>query len=139
MEFAVGLIGAVIGGALVLLGDAISRHEEWRRESVRDLRRAAGDLSAAYMRVVGAVTDGREQGTARSEVAVWTRPDRLEALTSFFVQPGSDRLHDHAIRLKEATRLTMVAYHAGEAEWRKALTSHEDAVKEFEKAVRAVR
>jgi hypothetical protein len=62
----------------------------------------------------------------------------LEALTRFFIQPGSDLLHDHAIGLKEAAGLTLAAYDAGEAEWRDALGCWETVVIEFEKAVRAL-
>lgn len=83
MQALTALVGAVIGGVLVILGDAVRQRAERRRERVQRLVDGATTLAVQYTRLAGLLTDSRlRQGAAAREAAV--RPERYEAIVRFF-------------------------------------------------------
>lgn len=61
------LLGALIGGALVLLGDGVRRRAERKQEARRQLFDAAVALAVAYNRLTGAVIDAHKRGLVRTD------------------------------------------------------------------------
>ncbi|MFE9203209.1 hypothetical protein [Micromonospora sp. NPDC007230] len=107
MEALAGLLGAVVGGILVLIGDIVRRRAEERRQRVRDLADAALSLAVQYGRHVGQLKD-RQRGvpTASDPLSA----DRYEASTRFFMTPGSEELRKQALGLiREYRRLSSQA------------------------------
>jgi hypothetical protein len=93
-----GLVGAIIGGILVLLGDIVRRRAETRRAEVGRLAEAAANLAAVYGRVVGELRDAHERGL-RTANAFAVRPQRYEMGARFFMTPGAEELRPSAVRL----------------------------------------
>jgi len=137
MELLAALIGAVIGGCLVLVGDAVSRRQERRHETMRQLVHAAADLASANIRIIGAAIDAREKGVAEGHLDLLT-PDRYEALTRFFMQPGSEKLRDEATALSHRVNELLAAYAGPDESWTAARLGWRESLFAFEAAMRAI-
>ena len=98
----VGLIGAIVGGVLVVIGDALARRAERHGHRIDQLRIAAADVIASYLRVrshlIARRRDGRE--VDRSELFP---QDRQLALARLFTLPGGETLRGNVLTLANAT------------------------------------
>ncbi|MET7420623.1 hypothetical protein [Dactylosporangium sp. NPDC005555] len=101
MEAVFGVIGAFIGGTLVLLADVLRRRAERRQAAVDRIAEAATELAVRYGRFVGQLRDAHERGLPAGD-AFAVRPDRYEANARFFMTPGSVELRPAAIELIQA-------------------------------------
>ncbi|MFY1673673.1 hypothetical protein ACN27G_27565 [Plantactinospora sp. WMMB334] len=98
MDVLAGLLGAAIGGLLVLAGDFVRRRAESRRDQVRALAEVAIAFSVQYGRHVGNLREALRGGVAASGHPT-PFSDRYEASTRFFMTPGSEELRDAAVTL----------------------------------------
>ncbi|MER6105151.1 hypothetical protein ABT115_23245 [Streptomyces sp. NPDC001832] len=130
------LLGAILGGTLVLLGDFIRRRVEKRKEEVNRLVEVSSRLSSMYNRLCGQLLDAAIAGVAASDLAI-ADPLRYEITTQFFMTPGSEQLRSHASRLIDAYNRLQDSY-GQESTWDAARDEHGLAVREFEAAVRAI-
>jgi hypothetical protein len=90
-----GLGGAIVGGILVLLGDATRRRAQRRQEEVMRLSEA----SVAYAVVIGRLFAQVRDAFDSAEKPTDDRPDRYEASLRFFMTPGSEELYPTAMRI----------------------------------------
>jgi hypothetical protein len=93
-----GLAGAVVGGFLVLLGDATRRRAQRRQDEVRRLAEAATGYAVIIGRLVADVRESLERG----EAPVKRRADRYEASLRFFMTPGAEELYPEAMAIVNA-------------------------------------
>ncbi|MGW3638565.1 hypothetical protein [Streptomyces sp. NPDC005143] len=136
MQSLLTLLGALLGGSLVLLGDLVRRRFERQKEEVGRLVDASAQLSSTYNRLCGQIIDAADAGAAVSDLAA-ADPLRYEVATRFFMTPGSEQLSAQAARLISAyTQLRSV--YGQESAWPAARDEHGTAVREFETAVRLV-
>jgi hypothetical protein len=130
MSVVMPLVGVVIGGILVLLGDALRRSVEWRRGQAQKLLAAGTDLLAVYSRMVGEMLAAREVGEdlPRSHQG---SGDRREAAIRFFALPGSEALRRqvNAVALAHAGLRRALA--ADSTEWEHLLAGYESALLVF--------
>ncbi|SCF66209.1 hypothetical protein, partial [Streptomyces sp. Ncost-T10-10d] len=136
MQSLLALIGAILGGSLVLLGDFVRRRVEKRKEAVARLVTVSAQLSSMYNRLCGQILDAADTGAAVADLAP-ADPLRYEVATQFFMAPGSEQLSSHASRLIGAYGRLRDAY-GQESTWSAARDEHGVAVREFEAAVRAI-
>ncbi|MFD7772504.1 hypothetical protein [Streptomyces sp. NPDC059787] len=136
MQSVLALLGAVLGGTLVLLGDLIRRRVERRKEEVNRLVEVSARLSSIYNRMCGEIIDAFIAGVAVSDLAT-ADPLRYEITTQFFMTPGSEQLRSQASRLTDAYYGLRDSYGQDSA-WFAARDEHGLAVREFEAAVRAI-
>ncbi|MFH8805074.1 hypothetical protein ACH4F6_36920 [Streptomyces sp. NPDC017936] len=136
MESVLALLGAILGGTLVLLGDFIRRRVERRKEEVNRLVEVSARLSSMYNRMCGQILDASVAGVAVSDLAA-ADPLRYEVTTQFFMTPGSEQLRSQASRLMDAYYRLRGSYGQDSA-WVAARDEHGLAVREFEAAVRAI-
>jgi hypothetical protein len=101
MEAISGLLGAVIGGILVVLGDVVRRRADARHVDVERLTEAATAFVAQYGRLVGQLRDAHERALPAGDVFA-VRPDRYEVTARFFMTPGSQELRPSAVDLIRA-------------------------------------
>ncbi|MFI7307626.1 hypothetical protein ACIBM8_30915 [Micromonospora aurantiaca] len=134
MEAVTALIGALIGGVLVLVGEAFRRRAEVRQRAVDRLINASADLAMVINRACGEMVDAKFGGLARPPDAL--RADRHEAATRFFMTPAPPDL-------QEAARTLSHAYHDlydhyDDEGWSEAWENYKTAIRRFEAAVRTV-
>lgn len=137
MQAIVGLVGAFIGGFLVLIGDAVRRRVEWRREGQQRLIDACAAFAIQVNALVGDLADERRRGTAQHD-ALLIRPERYEATTRFFMASGSEPLQPAARAMIRSCR-AMLHNWDDDADWRHAYDEYYAAVRSFEGGVRALR
>ncbi|MFC7992473.1 hypothetical protein ACFUV2_24510 [Streptomyces pilosus] len=130
------LLGAVLGGTLVLLGDSIRRKVERRKEEVNRLAEVSVRLSSMYNRLCGQIIDASIAGVEVSDLTV-ADPLRYEVTTQFFMTPGSEQLRSQASRLMDAYYRLRNSYGQDSA-WVAARDEYGSAVREFEAAVRVI-
>jgi cytochrome c-type biogenesis protein CcmH/NrfG len=133
MNALTGLVGAVIGGLLVLAGDYVRQRSEWNRTNVRNLAEAAANFAAIYNRRVAEVWNDRSEGLAEPR-----RPDpeRLERLTRFFMTPGAEKLRAEAKALVDTLDAVHDSFHGTDEEFSAAIKERLAALIAFESAVR---
>lgn len=136
VQSVLALLGAILGGTLVLFGDFIRRRVERRKEEVNRLVEVSVRLSSMYNRLCGQLLDASTAGVAVSDLAV-ADPLRYEVTTQFFMTPGSEQLRSQASRLMDAYYRLRDSYGQDSA-WGAARDEHGLAVREFESAVRAI-
>jgi hypothetical protein len=128
------LLGAVIGGALVLVGDGFRRRAEVHAAARRQLFDAAIALAATYNRIGGALIDGHDRGEPQSDVLL-PSTDRYELQTRFWATPGSAALTREAGALSMTWTALVDSYDVSQA-WPEAERSHIKALRAFEAAIR---
>lgn len=128
------LLGAVIGGLLVLGGDGLRRRSERREAARQRLFEVSIALSAAYNTIAGSLIDQHDRGVPRGRLKL---PDtnRYEVSTRFWATPGCAPLSSEANRLAETWRTLVVSYEDAQA-WPDAFEAHVAAVRDFERAIR---
>ncbi|GAA2268695.1 hypothetical protein GCM10010145_49190 [Streptomyces ruber] len=136
VQSVLALLGAILGGTLVLFGDFIRRRVERHKEEVNRLVEVSVRLSSMYNRLCGQLLDASTAGVAVSDLAV-ADPLRYEVTTQFFMTPGSEQLRSRASRLMDAYYRLRDSYGQDSA-WDAARDEHGLAVREFEAAVRAI-
>ncbi|MCP3771684.1 hypothetical protein [Streptomyces sp. MAR25Y5] len=136
MQSVLTLLGAILGGTLVLLGDLIRRRVERRKEEVSRLVEVSVRLSSMYNRLCGQILDASTAGVTVSDLAA-ADPLRYEVTTQFFMTPGSEQLRSQASRLMDAYYRLRDSYGQDSA-WVAARDEHGLAVREFEAAVRVI-
>ena len=137
MDALVGLAGALVGGLLVLIGDFVRQRVEWRREGVRRLFDASMGLAMLYNRMCGEIIDAKRRGVAAGELPR-EYPERNEAVTGFFMKPGSERLARPAGDLILAYRRLFDGFDDPDFGWEEARGVRREAIERFERAVREV-
>ena len=84
----VPLLSSIIGGVLVLAGQALARKHEDRRVWLTRLYEASGDLATSYLQEAALVNDSRRSKKRKTEVATTTYiTDRQKALGRFRTLP----------------------------------------------------
>lgn len=131
-----GLLGVLLGGGLVMLGDHIRRRAERRHDEVLRLVDAGALLSATYNRMSGELRDAHRTGVAEVDLPPLDA-SRYEVATRFYMTPGADQLAPSATRLINAGRAMRDGYATG-APWTEAREEHAKALRAFEAEVRAV-
>ncbi|MGN9911606.1 hypothetical protein ACTMTJ_29005 [Phytohabitans sp. LJ34] len=101
MEAISGLLGAVIGGILVVLGEVVRRRADSRHVDVERLTEAATVFVAQYGRLVGQLRDAHERALPAGDTFA-VRPDRYEVTSRFFMTPGSQELRPTATQVIKA-------------------------------------
>jgi hypothetical protein len=100
MDALLGLGGAIVGGLLVLLGDAARRRAQRHHEDVLRLSEASVAYAVVIGRLFARVRDSFDRGQTPAE----ERPERYEASLRFFMTPGSEELYPTAMKVVEAYR-----------------------------------
>jgi hypothetical protein len=136
MDVVMPLVGVVIGGVLVLLGDSVRRRVEWRRAQVEGLHRAGTEVLALLNRTCGELLEHRERG---EDVPLHGGSGaRREAASRFFAQPGSDALRSQFNDLLRAhARLRRSAFELT-PEWDATLEEYEVALQTFRNELQAI-
>jgi outer membrane murein-binding lipoprotein Lpp len=101
VEAVIGLIGAVIGGVLVLLGDLTRRRRDELREYTNRLNASATELAVQFGRLVAQIRDAQLRNDDVNKLR-HLRPDRYEATVRFFMTPGADTLRESATAMIRA-------------------------------------
>jgi hypothetical protein len=130
----VSLLGAVVGGVLVLLGDGVRRRSEGREARRRQLFDAAVALAATYNRISGALIDSHDRRQSRTE-ALLPSIERYEIQTRFWSTPGCAALSLEASRLSMSWTALAERYEDATG-WEGARTAHARALRGFESAIR---
>ena len=130
------LVGVVIGGVLVLLGDAVRRRIEWRRTQVEGLHRAGTEVVAVLNRTCGELLERRERGEATPLHG--GSGARREAASRFFAQPGSDALRPQFNDLLRAHARLRQATFELTPEWDATLEEYEVALQTFRNELQAI-
>jgi hypothetical protein len=132
----VGLLGAVVGGLLVLIGEYLRRRQDDRREAIRQLQEAAAALAVQYGRLVGEIRDARlsERDTTHMR---HIRPNRYEATIKFFMTPGSDALRPSATAMIRAYQM-LVSLDAPAEDVESGFAEYFAAARKFEAEVRDI-
>jgi hypothetical protein len=102
VEAVIGLLGAIVGGVLVVIGDVLARRSERRAYRVEQLRLAAADVIATYLRARSHLIARKGDDRPLSLDEVWPN-DRQLALARLFTLPGSERLRASIGVVSEAT------------------------------------
>lgn len=121
------LVGVVIGGVLVLLGDALRRRVEWRRGQAQKLLAAGTDVLAVYSRTVGEMVAAREAGKLVPGLHQGSG-ERREAAIRFFALPGSEALRHQVNAMALAHADLRRAFAADSARWECLLAAYESAL-----------
>jgi hypothetical protein len=94
LEALAGLLGAVIGGRLVLVGDFGRRWAGTRQSQVHRLANAAVEFSVPIAHLVADIWDARDRHEPTARIP--SRGRRYEASIRLYVTPGSEELRDFA-------------------------------------------
>jgi hypothetical protein len=131
------LVGVLLGGLLVLVGDLMRRKVEWQRELVKGLVASGTDLTVMLHRTVGDLAEARE---TRAQVTNPDagRSDRLEMYSRFYANPGSWALRPQVDQVIAAHRAVRAAHNAPQEAWDAASSSYFRAVEAFELALHKV-
>jgi hypothetical protein len=127
MDALMPLVGVIVGGVLVLLGDSVRRIAEWRRVQARELLIAGADLLAVYSKTVGELLEAWERAEALPSVHSGSGA-RREAATRFFALPGSEALRPGINTMITAHAQLRSALAHGEDAWDELLVAYEKAV-----------
>ena len=100
VEAFAGLLGAVIGGMLVLVGDFGRRRADTRQSQVQRLANAAVEFSVPIAHLVADIRDARDRHEPTARIP--SRGRRYEASIRLYVTPGSDELRGFAEPILEA-------------------------------------
>jgi hypothetical protein len=137
METVSALGGVAIGGILVLLGDFVRRHVEWRRQQAIRLVDTGTDLIVLLHGWIGDLTDSKEAKVVVPDPHAG-RAARLQASTRFYSLPGSRSLRPKLDRVKVAHEAVRDTYGADDGRWLSAKREYYDAVEDFEMALHSV-
>jgi hypothetical protein len=131
MDIVMPLIGVLIGGSLVLIGDSVRRRVEWSHEQVQRLLTAGADILAMYNRMLGDLLEAREQGRALPALHAGSGA-RREASARFFALPGSEALRPqfNALTMAHAQLRRAFAEH-NLGQWQDMLAEYEAALLAF--------
>lgn len=135
MEALTALLGAVVGGVLVLVGEILRRRAERRDRAMERLLDACAKFAMVINKTCGEMVDARLQQLPRPASAL--RAERHEATTQFFMTPAPSELHD-------AGRHLAYAYHDlydhfdDDEGWIIAWDNYRATIMQFEATVRAV-
>jgi hypothetical protein len=132
MDALIGLLGALVGGLLVVIGDMIRHRMEWRRENARRLFDASVGLATLYNRLCGELVDAMKQKAPLPDV----HPERDEAVARFFITPGSEGLQKPAAALIGVYDDIRDQYGDAEFTWQAAHKLRKEALFAFEDAAR---
>ena len=133
MDALLGLGGAIIGGFLVLLGDAARRRAQRRHDGVLRLSEA----SVAYAVVIGRLFARARDAYDRGQTPADERPERYEASLRFFMTPGSEELYPTAMRVVQAY-LTYARLNPSVDDVRAMADRYFEVQREFEAQMRAI-
>ncbi|MFC6019855.1 hypothetical protein ACFP2T_27085 [Plantactinospora solaniradicis] len=125
------LVGVVLGGLLVLVGDFIRRRVEWQRELVKSLVTSGTDLVVMLHRTVGDLAEARETGAAVSNPDAG-RSERLQVYSRFYANPGSWALRAQVDQIVGAHRGLRAAHNVPQDDWDKAISRYFRSVEAFE-------
>jgi hypothetical protein len=90
VEALAGLLGAVIGGILVLVGDFGRRWADTRQSQVQRLANAAVEFRVPIANLVADIRDARDRHEPTARIP--SRGRRYEASIRLYVTPGSEEL-----------------------------------------------
>jgi hypothetical protein len=135
MEALAGLLGAVVGVVLVLVGDLGHRWADARQSQVRQLADAAAEFSIRFAQLVGDIRDARERGLPAESIP--SRRGRYEAGIRLFMTPGVEELREYGQAIVDAY-WDIAQLPSDEAVFNEAVSQYFDVQKEFESKVRSV-
>jgi hypothetical protein len=118
----------------VLVGDQVRYRIEWRREGARRLLDASIGLATQYNRMCGEIIDAKKRNASPDELPP-THPEREEAVTRFYLTPGSERLASEAGRFIIVYQMLYDRYSDPKFGWEDAHRSRREAIYAFEAAV----
>lgn len=102
VEALIGLAGAIVGGILVVAGDAFARRSDRRAANAERVRLAAADVIATYLQGRSHLIAQKSDGRPLNLDEVWPH-DRQLALARLFTLPGSERLQGSLSALSDTT------------------------------------
>jgi hypothetical protein len=136
MDAVIGLVGAVVGGALVLVGDVYTRRFERRSARLERLQAAAADVLATYLDARGAVITAYRAGSSLAQETLYPH-ERSVALARLYTTPGSERLLGLFDQLAAANHAVVDAVDSGDADLvQTRLASQLEAIRAVEARVR---
>jgi hypothetical protein len=115
-EAVASLVGALLGGTLVLIGDGVRRRAERKQNARRQLFDAAVALAVAYNSLSGALIDAHDRGLARAEAPL-PGAERYAVQTRFWASPGSAALSREASALSQTWEALLSSYDTAD-KWR---------------------
>ena len=128
-----GLLGAIIGGTLVVFSDTVHRLIERKTKKGEALRAAAADVIATYLQARARLIAHRESEREMTRDDLF--PDaRHLALARLFTLPGSDALRAPVLDLGSAT-VELIESVAPDT-WESAYERQLEAIRQLEAAVR---
>ena len=132
------LLGAIVGGGLVVIGDLVGRHIEDRRAARQAVRAAAAELVSfewhreilAFERRLGNFEISAEQATGVFE------QDRRRAASAIFVSPLAEHVVSPMRQLMARTNELVEACTASDDDWETARERFAEARDRFQDAIR---
>lgn len=137
MSVVMPLVGVIIGGLLVLVGDSVRRRAEWERQQVQRLLDTGVDVIATYNRMLGELLDSRGQARHVSDAHAGSGL-RRETAVRFFALPGSEALRHQFNATAKAHAQLRRAVAADDREWEVLLAAYEQALLAFLVELRAI-
>lgn len=131
----VGLIGAVIGGALVVMGDGIARRAERRASRVDQLRHAAADVIASYLTARSHLIARHRHGRQVDQFDIYPHERQL-AFARLFTLPGAEALTSN---LRAIAKVTSELAEARDGEsFDRSASRQLDEIRKMEASVRQI-
>lgn len=138
MQAAIGLLGAVIGGLLVVTGDMLSRRHQERRDVLKLAWENAGEILATHRLIreysESARLGGRDSLTDQ-EFAEISAADRVQD-TRFYMLPIPGTLRSALRSSSETSKKLIAAIGAPEATWVEASRKQKQSIFDFEAEMR---
>jgi hypothetical protein len=138
MQALVGLVGAIVGGLLVILGDSFSQRSQIRRETLRLAWENAAEIiankrTAAYLCTKAHNADMVKLGDADADLLSAT--DRVQD-TRFYMLPVSEGLRESLRAINDSTNALENSIAGDSAQFRAALRQQRQAIFDFEALMR---
>lgn len=138
MQAVIGLLGAVIGGLLVVVGDVLARRHQERRDALKLAWDNAGEILATQRLIreysQRARLAGRDSLTDE-ELADISAADRVQD-TRFYMLPIPETLRSALRSSSETSRKLIASIGAPEATWMEASREQKQSIYDFEAEMR---
>lgn len=132
----VPLLSSIVGGVLVLAGQAVTRRHDDRQLWLTRLYEAAGDLATSYLEEGALVNDSRRAKKTKADVATSTYvTDRQKALGRFRTLPWADGLEEERLAMGRSIERVWDEWDSSDEEFQRAYKDARATVKLFTNAV----
>ncbi len=130
------LLGAFIGGGMVVLSEVLARRAEDRRRWLERMHDAASELiHYEWHREVVASNSRRPEGDITAGLEERFGQERRMAASKLWTLPDADDVRERMLELMGKTNALTDAASADEAEFQRRRSEHREAIERFERTV----